>query len=84
MKKLTVRSWSLPGIGELLELDTRSGQTVSVVIHRSGRREIGLRQQGRDASAATAPLTAAEAVALAGLLTGARVYLSDDDQRHPR
>jgi len=47
-------------------------------------REIGLRQQGCDASAATAALTAAEAVALAGLLTGARVYLADDDQRHPR
>jgi K+/H+ antiporter YhaU regulatory subunit KhtT len=78
VRRLSVRQRSLPGIGELLELDTRSGQTVTVVIHRSGRREIGLRQRGDETTEATAHLTAAEALALAGLLTGARVYLAPE------
>ena len=75
MRKLVVRQRALPGIGELLELDTRSGDTVTVVVQRSGRREIGLRQRGEEENVITAKLTGAEAVALAGLLTGARVYL---------
>jgi K+/H+ antiporter YhaU regulatory subunit KhtT len=79
LRKLRIRQRSLPGFGELLELDTRSGQTVTIVVHRSGRREIGLRQRGEESAAATAPLTAAEAVALAGLLTGARVYLTPEE-----
>jgi hypothetical protein len=48
MRSLSVRQRRLPGIGELLELDTRSRQTVTVVF------------------------------ALAGLLTGARVYLTPE------
>jgi TrkA domain protein len=79
LRKLRIRQRFLPGIGELLELDTRSGQTVTIVVHRSGRREIGLRRREEEAAAATAPLTAAEAVALAGLLTGARVYLTPEE-----
>jgi TrkA domain protein len=79
LRKLRIRQRSLPGIGELLELDTRSGQTVTIVVHRSGRREIGLRRHDEESAAATAPLTAAEAVALAGLLTGARVYLTPEE-----
>ena len=79
MRRLRVRQRSLPGIGEVLELATRTGQTVTVVIHRSGRREIGLRRRGAETTEAKAYLTASEAVALAGLLTGARVYLDPDD-----
>lgn len=79
MRKLRVRQRSLPGVGELLELDTRSGQTVTIIVHRSGRREIGLRRRGDETATATAPLTAAESVALAGLLTGAVLDLTTED-----
>lgn len=78
MRKLLVRQRGLPGIGELLELDTRGGDTVAVVLLRSGRREIGLRRRGDETNLATVKLTGAEAVALAGLLTGARVYLDPE------
>jgi K+/H+ antiporter YhaU regulatory subunit KhtT len=80
VRRLSVRQRSLPGIGELLELDTRSGQTVTVVIHRSGRREIGLRRRGEETTQATAYLTAAEALALAGLLTGASVHVNAEGE----
>ena len=79
MRKLRVRERSLPGVGELLELDTLSGQTVTIIVRRSGGREIGLRRRGDETAAATAPLTAAESIALAGLLTGARISLTTED-----
>lgn len=79
MRKVRVRHRLLPGVGELLELDTRSGQMVTIIVHRAGRREIGLRRRGDETAAATAPLTAAESVALAGLLTGAHIYLTTED-----
>ena len=53
------------------------------MIHRSGRREIGFPQLGEDATEASVCLTGAEAVALAGLLTGARVYLTPEAAHDP-
>ena len=78
MRKLLFRQRHLPGIGEVFELDTRSGDTVMVVMLRSGRRQIGVRQQDDDENTVTAGLTGAEAVALAGLLTGARICLDPE------
>ncbi len=76
MRTLQVRHQRLPGIGELFELDTASGLTLTVVTHRSGRRDIasGTRDEARPA--VTAGLTRAEALAIATLLSGAHIELS--------
>ncbi len=64
MRKLKVRHQPLPGIGELFELDTTSGLTLTVVTHRSGRPMV------------TAGLGRAEALAIATLLGGAHIELA--------
>jgi K+/H+ antiporter YhaU regulatory subunit KhtT len=73
MRKLKVRHERLPGVGDLFELDTAGGLTVSVACLRSGRRDIAVTQPGDDEPLATAALSRSEALAVAALLTGTAV-----------
>ena len=75
MRKVKVRHQLLPGVGERFEMGTSSGLTVTVVCHRSGRRDLALGEPGADAPTVTAPLSRAEAAAVAALLTGASIEL---------
>ncbi len=76
MRRLKVQHQFLPGIGELFQLDTASGLTLTVVSHRSGRREIAIGVRDEDQPTVTAGLTRADAVAVATLLTGAYIELA--------
>jgi K+/H+ antiporter YhaU regulatory subunit KhtT len=76
MRKLKVRHEGLPGIGDRFELDTTAGLTVSVVTHRSGRRDISISEPGAETPLVTARLSRAEAVAVVGLLTGLHIELT--------
>ena len=76
MRKLHVRHRPLPGIGDLFELDLASGLTLSVVGHRSGRRDLSLAEREADSPMVSAPLTRSEATAVAALLTGAHIELT--------
>ncbi len=73
---MKVRHQPLPGIGELFELDTASGLTLTVVTHRSGRRDIAIGARDEEQTAVTAGLTRAEALAIAALLSGAHIELA--------
>jgi K+/H+ antiporter YhaU regulatory subunit KhtT len=75
MRKLHVRHEPLPHIGEKFELDTASGLTISVVTHRSGRRDLGIGERGGYQPLVTAVLTRPEAAAVAALLVGAHIEL---------
>lgn len=75
MRKLNVRHDPLPGIGDVFEFDTASGCTVTVVAHRSGRRDLELKGSGRDRRR-SAILSRSESAALASLLTGAIVDIT--------
>jgi K+/H+ antiporter YhaU regulatory subunit KhtT len=75
MRKLKVRQERLPGIGDRFELDTGGGLTITVVNHRSGRRDISLAERGAEVPLATAALSRAESVAVAALLTGLQIEL---------
>ena len=76
MRKLKVRHERLPGIGDRFELDTAAGLTVTVVNHRSGRRDISLGESGAETPLATASLSRTEAVAVVALLTGLHIELT--------
>ena len=76
MRKFKIRNQSLPGVGQLFELDTSSGLTVSVVSHRSGRRDLVVAERGAEKPIVTAPLSRAEASAVAALLTGVHIELT--------
>jgi K+/H+ antiporter YhaU regulatory subunit KhtT len=76
MRKLKVRHERLPGIGDLFELDTAAGLTVTVVTHRSGRRDIAVGKMGADEPAITAALSRTESTAVAALLTGTNIELT--------
>ena len=76
MRKLKVRHERLPGIGDRFEFDTTAGLTVTVVHHRSGRRDISLAEPGAENPLVSAALSRAESVAVAALLTGLHIELT--------
>jgi K+/H+ antiporter YhaU regulatory subunit KhtT len=76
MRKVKVRHHRLPGIGDRFDLDTTSGSTVTVIGHRSGRRDLAISAPGAEAPEASTGLTRSEAAAIALLLTGAHVELT--------
>lgn len=76
MRKLKVRHQPLPGIGELFELDAASGLTLTVVTHRSGRRDLAIGTGDEDQPKVTVGLTRTEALAVAMLLSGVQVELA--------
>ena len=65
MRRLKAQHQSLPGIGELIQRDTASELTLTVISHRSGRRDIAVGRRDEDRPTVTAGLTRAEAVAVA-------------------
>ena len=73
MRKIAVRHHPLPGIGDLFELDAASGLVITIVNHRSGRRDVAVRTREADQPAVVVALTRNEAAALAALLTGAAI-----------
>lgn len=73
MRKVKVRRHPLPGVGDRFDLATASGMTVTVVSHRSGRRDIGIGEPGADAPLAITGLTRSEATAVGMLLVGAHI-----------
>ena len=83
MRKVTIHERSIPTVGELYELCAEAGETVSVVFHRSGRRDIGIRPPNRDSVTVSVTLTHAEALALAGVLVGAFVDVEIEDDEEP-
>jgi K+/H+ antiporter YhaU regulatory subunit KhtT len=76
MRKLKVRHQRLPRIGDLFELETGSGLTVTIVSHRSGRRDLAIGEAAGEEPLATAGLTRVEAAAVALLLTGVHIELT--------
>jgi K+/H+ antiporter YhaU regulatory subunit KhtT len=83
MRKVTVHERSIPSVGDLYELCAETGETVSVVFHRSGRRDIGIRPPDRDSTTVSVTLTHAEAIALAGVLAGVFVDVKIEDDAEP-
>jgi K+/H+ antiporter YhaU regulatory subunit KhtT len=75
MRAQKVRRRRLPHVGELYELDTGAGPTVSVVAHRSGRRDITVRSSDAEEPSRTLSLSRREALAVASLLSGSHVEL---------
>ena len=87
MRKQKVKHRALPGIGDLFEITTGSGLSVSVVSHRSGRRDLAVGVPGADEPLVSESTPEAgtsarnEAIALATLLTGAHIELATTPQR---
>jgi K+/H+ antiporter YhaU regulatory subunit KhtT len=75
MRKQKVKHRALPGIGDFFEIAIGSGLSVSVVNHRSGRRDLAVGVPGAAEPLVSASLTRNEAIALAALLTGAHIEL---------
>ena len=84
MRKLKVRHERLPKVGELFEVVADAGRVVTVVSHRTGRRDLSIREPASDEPLATVLLTRAEATALAALLFGAHIELVTDPRPAPR
>jgi K+/H+ antiporter YhaU regulatory subunit KhtT len=78
MRKQKVRHVPLPGLGERFELTAASGLALTVISHRSGRRDIALGVPGADEPTAIVSLSRAEAAAVAALLVGAQIELITD------
>jgi TrkA domain protein len=75
MRKLKIRHEPLPLIGERFHLDAASGLTITVVSHRTGRREVAVLETDGDEPPVTVVLTKGEAAAVAALLVGAQIEL---------
>lgn len=75
VRKLKIRHERLPGIGARFHLKAASGVTVTVVSHRSGRRDFAVLETDADEPIATVRLSRAEAAAVAALLVGAQIEL---------
>lgn len=75
MSKFNVRHEALPKVGDLYEFSVATGPTVTVVAHRSGRRELSV-TQNNDQRRVTVSLSETEATALATLLTGVHIELT--------
>lgn len=80
MRTLKVRHQPLPHVGELFELVTASGFVVTVVSHRSGKRDLVVRRPDEDEPLANAGLTKNESAAIAALLVGAHIELRTSEQ----
>jgi K+/H+ antiporter YhaU regulatory subunit KhtT len=76
MRKLKVGHEQLPGIGDLYEITPRSGGTLTVVAHRSGRRDLIVGTPDDDRPPVTVELSRSEATAVATLLAGVHIELS--------
>ena len=76
MRNVKVRHEPLPGIGELFELHTASGLTITVDTRRSRRRDVAIGTGDEAQPAVAAGLTRAEALAIATVLTGAHIELA--------
>ena len=74
MRTLRVRQ-RLPGIGERFEPDTASGLTLTVVTHRSGRRDVAIGRRDEEQPVVTAGLTGAQALAIA-TVSGVHIELA--------
>jgi hypothetical protein len=62
MRKLNVRYQRLPHVGDLFELDTALGMTITLVSHpRSGRRSIGIAHPEGEEPLVTVAVTKSEA-----------------------
>jgi K+/H+ antiporter YhaU regulatory subunit KhtT len=75
MRKLKVGHEPLPGIGERFHVESACGLTITVVSHRSGRRDVAILETGDDEPLATVALSKGEAAAVAALLVGAQIEL---------
>lgn len=75
MRKLQVRHQRLPGIGERFDFEATCGLIITIVSHRSGRRDVAILETDTDEPLATVALTRAEAEAMAALLVGAQIEL---------
>jgi K+/H+ antiporter YhaU regulatory subunit KhtT len=70
MHSVKVREQALPGIGVLVEMTTADGPIVSVVCHRTRRRDVSIRGRHDDTAIASVHLSEDEALALASVLAG--------------
>lgn len=75
MRAQKVRYRRLPHIGELYEIDTADGPVVTVVVNRSGRRDVAVRQPDAEEPSMQLSLTRREALAVASLLTSNHIEL---------
>jgi K+/H+ antiporter YhaU regulatory subunit KhtT len=84
LRKFDVRHERLPGVGDRFAFDTTAGQTVTVVNHRSGRRDIALSEPGAETPLVTVNLSEAEAAAVVALLAGLHIELTTTADGLPR
>ena len=76
MRTLKVQHETLPHVGDRFEFSTGAGLTVTVVAQQSGQRELAVSQPNDDQPLVTLSLSRTEATALAALLTGVHVELT--------
>lgn len=78
MDVVQVTERMVPG-GRLREFTTAADLVISVVDDRAGKVQLAVRRAGADQVDVAADLSPAEAVALAALITGAKVVVSASD-----
>ncbi|MEZ5323302.1 MAG: hypothetical protein R2698_14750 [Microthrixaceae bacterium] len=83
MRRHKVRYEQLPKVGDLFEFDTESERTITVIVHRSGTRELAIGDPGDEEPFLVLDLTENEALALATILTGNQIDLSTTPRTWP-
>lgn len=76
-----VKEGELPGIGKKYSIRTESGDTLVVVIHYTGKREIYCFEEGSEEPVAVIELTDEEARTLGTILVGALFQPTSDEEK---
>ena len=78
---VTIREQTLPGIGRRYDVKVGHRRRLSVIVSRTGLRELSISDDDADDPTAVVSLSQAQALAVAALLSGARFSLEPD--AHP-
>ncbi|HSK92360.1 MAG TPA: TrkA C-terminal domain-containing protein [Euzebyales bacterium] len=73
---ISIREHTLPGIGRRYDVTLGDGRRLSVIIGRTGFRELSITDGTADEPSAVVALSQAQALAVAALLSGARFSLA--------
>lgn len=76
MTDVEVGETRLPGVGWRYDIQLARGMTLLVVVEDTGRRHIVLAGEADEDPWSSVPMTESQALAVASLLTGARLHLS--------
>lgn len=78
---ITIREQTLPGIRRRYDVKVGHRRRLSVVVSRTGIRELSISDEAADEPTAVVSLSQAQALAVAALLSGARFSLEPDLHR---